>query len=227
MSGRSGRTGEMALRGRGKTRSVSSAARRKGLFTAGNFVKAAIGFALALTAYLAIVAVQIRSQSTMDEARASDVIVVLGAAEYRGKPSPVLKARLDHALDLYRQRLAPRILTTGGAGGDPVHTEGEVGRAYLVRQGVPSEAIMIEPEGESTAYSTAAAAEIMRRMGLKSCIVVSDGYHIYRVKKMLEFRGLDVFGSPRPSAPRNTWRETWLYVRQAIAYTMWQVGITV
>ena len=64
-------------------------------------------------------------------------------------------------------------------------------------QGVPSEAIVVEHEGESTVYSTAAAAEIMRRMGLKSCIVVSDGYHIFRVKKMLEFRGLTVYGSPR------------------------------
>lgn len=163
----------------------------------------------------------------IDEARPADVIIVLGAAEYRGRPSPVLRARLDHALELFEQKLAPRILTTGGAGGDPLHTEGEVGRAYLIRHGVPSEAIIIEPEGESTAYSTAAAGEIMRRMGLKSCIVVSDAYHIFRVKKMLEFRGLDVYGSPRPFEPRNTWREKWLYVRQAIGYGLWRVGIAI
>jgi vancomycin permeability regulator SanA len=75
------------------------------------------------------------------------VILVLGAAEYRGRPSPVLKARLDHALDLYRKRLAPRIMTTGGAGGDPVFTEGGVGRDYLTSQGVPPEAIVVEREG--------------------------------------------------------------------------------
>ena len=177
--------------------------------------------------YLGLVAHQIYRQSTIDEARAADVIIVLGAAQYRGKPSPVLKARLDHALELYRNRMAPRILTTGGAGSDPVFTEGEVGRAYLVLQGVPSEAIMIEREGETTMYSTAAAGEIMRRMGLRSCIVVSDGYHIFRVKKMLEFRGLDVYGSPRPWVPKNTWRETWLYFRQAIAYVLWRIGITI
>ena len=182
---------------------------------------------VAVAAYLAWAGRQIHQQSTIDEARPADVIIVLGAAEYRGRPSPVLKARLDHALELYNNKLAPRILTTGGAGGDPVHTEGEVGRAYLISRGVPSEAITIEPEGESTAHSTAAAAEIMRRMGLKSCIVVSDGYHIFRVKKMLEFRGLDVYGSPRPWTPKNTWRETWLYVRQAIGYLLWQVGIAV
>jgi uncharacterized SAM-binding protein YcdF (DUF218 family) len=182
---------------------------------------------VAIAVYTTWVAIQIQRQSTIDEARPADVIVVLGAAEYRGRPSPVLRARLDHALELYRHKLAPRLLTTGGSGGDPTHTEGEVGRAYLILHGVPSESIIIEPEGESTVYSTAAVAEIMRRMGLKSCIVVSDGYHIFRVKKMLEFRGLDVYGSPRPAAPRNTWREKWLYVRQAIGYGLWRVGIAI
>ena len=133
------------------------------------------------------VAGDIRRQSDVDEARPADVILVLGAAEYRGRPSPILEARLNHALFLYRRELAPRIITTGGKGGDPMFTEGEVGRAYLSRHGIPSEAIIVESEGETTVHSTAAAAEIMRRMGLHSCIVVSDGYHIYRVKRMLLF----------------------------------------
>src|SRR5439155_8645205 len=124
----------------------------------------------ALGGYIGYTSIEIARQSTIDEAQRADIIVVLGAAEYRGKPSPVLRARLDHALDLYKKGLAPRILTTGGAGLDPVYTEGTVGRSYLVSQGVPSEAIMVEPEGESTVYSTAAAAESMRRMGLRSCI---------------------------------------------------------
>ena len=182
---------------------------------------------LLVVGYLALVAKQIREQSNIDEARPADVIIIMGAAEYRGKPSPVLKARLDHGLDLYRRKLAPRILTTGGAGGDPVFTEGEVGRNYLVRSGVPSEAILLEDEGESTMHSIAAAAEIMRRMNLKSCLVVSDGYHIFRAKKMLEFRGLNVYGSPRPSEPKGTWREQWLFVRQAIGYMLWRVGVTI
>lgn len=179
-----------------------------------------------LTRVLAV-ARDIRRQSTVDEVRPADVILVLGAAEYRGKPSPVLEARLNHALFLYRQQWAPRILTTGGAGGDPTFTEGEVGRAYLSSHGIPSEAILSETQGSSTVESTVAAAEIMRRLDLKSCIVVSDGYHIYRVKKMLESQGMDVFGSPRPSEPRDTWRERWLYFRQAIAYGLWRIGIAV
>jgi uncharacterized SAM-binding protein YcdF (DUF218 family) len=173
------------------------------------------------------VARDIRLQSTVDEVRPADVILVLGAAEYSGKPSPILEARLNHALFLYRQQWAPRILTTGGAGGDPTFTEAEVGRAYLSRHGIPSEAILTETSGSTTLESTVAAAEIMRRMNLKSCIVVSDGYHIYRVKKMLESQGLDVFGSPRPSEPRDTWRERWLYFRQAIAYCLWRAGVGV
>src|SRR6266852_4248207 len=185
---------------------------------------------LALAAWFAdvvSVARDIRRQSMVDEVHPADVIVVLGAAEYRGRPSPVLEARLNHALFLYLLHMAPRILTTGGSGGDPTFTEGEVGRAYLSRRGVPSEAILVESEGVSTVQSTAAAAEIMRRMNLKSCIVVSDGYHIYRVKKMLEFQGMNVYGSPRPAEPREDWRQEWLYFRQAIAYGLWRIGIPV
>jgi uncharacterized SAM-binding protein YcdF (DUF218 family) len=182
---------------------------------------------LALAVSVASIARRIERQSTMDEAQPADVIMVLGAAEYRGRPSPVLEARLNHALFLYRQSMAPRILTTGGKGGDPTFTEGEVARAYLSRHGVPSEAIIVESEGDSTVYSTAAAAEIMRRMNLTSCIVVSDGYHIYRVKKMLESSGMSVYGSPRPAEPHDDWRQQWLYVRQAIAYGLWRIGIPV
>ena len=195
-------------------------------------MKWAVGIAgalalLALAAEVVHVAERIAHQSTVDEAQPADIIVVLGAAEYRGKPSPVLRARLDHALTLYQQGLAPRILTTGGAGGDPVYTEGDVGRSYLVSRGVPSEAIVVDPEGASTVYSTASAAEIMRRMALKSCIVVSDGYHIFRAKRMLQSSGMKVYGSPRSLNPPNDWRERWLYVRQAIGYLLWRVGVTV
>jgi uncharacterized SAM-binding protein YcdF (DUF218 family) len=177
---------------------------------------------------VASVARQIRLQSTVDEARPADVIVVLGAAEYRGRPSPVLEARLNHALFLYLQNLAPRILTTGGKGGDPNFTEGEVAHAYLARHGVPSESILVESEGETTVQSIAAAAEIMRRMNLRSCIVVSDGYHIYRVKKLLETQGMQVYGSPRPAdRPPSAWEERWLYTRQALAYDLWRIGIPI
>ena len=185
--------------------------------------------ALAMAASLARIAVvahAIRLQSTVDEVQHSDVILVLGAAEYRGKPSPVLEARLNHALFLYRQHWAPRVLTTGGAGGDPTFTEGEVGRAYLSSHGIPSEAILTETRGSSTVESTVAAVEIMRRMNLRSCIVVSDGYHIYRARKMLEFRGIQVYGSPRQSTAKGEPVRWWLYVRQSVGYLLWSIGLS-
>ncbi|MFN3322152.1 MAG: YdcF family protein [Bryobacteraceae bacterium] len=182
---------------------------------------------MASLVYLSFIARQIEQQSTIDEARPADVIVVMGAAEYSGRPSPVLKARLDHGLELYRKGLAPRILTTGGPGGEIFHTEGHVGRAYLVRQGVPSEAVIVEAEGASTAHSTAAVAEIMRRMDLGSAILVSDGYHIYRAKRMLESRGFTVYGSPRPSSLKTGWKQKRLYFRQAAGYILWTVGIKI
>jgi uncharacterized SAM-binding protein YcdF (DUF218 family) len=183
--------------------------------------------ALAGLGYLGLVTLRIRAQSTVDEAREADVIVVMGAAEYRGKPSPVLKARLDHAYGLYEKKLAPRIVTTGGAGGDPVFTEGTVGRNYLIGKGVPSEAIILEAEGETTVHSTVAVAEIMTRMGLKSCILVSDGYHIFRAKKMLEARGMRVYGSPRAIKPEAGWKDWWLYARQAVGYGLWRAGVPI
>src|SRR5512147_1596487 len=118
---------------------------------------------VAVGGYLVYIAAQIQKESVVDEAineqHKADVIIVLGAAEYRGRPSPVLEARLNHALYLYLKGLAPRILTTGGAGGDPTYTEGGVAHNYLSRHGVPSEAILVEDEGESTVHSIVAAAE--------------------------------------------------------------------
>ena len=180
-----------------------------------------------LVIYVAYVTVRIQQQSVREEARPADVILVLGAAEYRGRPSPVLRARLDHALALYQDRMAPHILTTGGAGGDPVFTEGAVGRSYLIGRGVPSEAIVVETEGESTVHSIALAGEILRRMGLRSVIVVSDGYHIYRVKEMLRAQGLEVYGSPRKELNPDPLREQWNYVKQAIGYVLWRFGVPV
>jgi uncharacterized SAM-binding protein YcdF (DUF218 family) len=169
---------------------------------------------------------RIERQSTVDEAQPADIILVLGAAEYKGRTSPVLRARLDHALDLYTRKLASRVMTTGGSGGEPVFTEGGVGRDYLMSHGVPSESIVVENEGETTVQSTDLAAEILHRMGLHSVIVVSDGYHIYRVKRILQKRGFKVYGSPRRdhSTPQ---RERWNYIRQAVGYILWRAGIGV
>jgi uncharacterized SAM-binding protein YcdF (DUF218 family) len=186
-----------------------------------------LALAMLVLGFLISITVRIERQSTRDEARPADVIIVMGAAEYRGHPSPVLKLRLEHAVQLYERNLAPYIMTTGGPGGDPSFTEGGVGRSYLIDRGVPAEAIIVENEGETTAYSLTAASEILRRMGLHSCIIVSDGYHIFRAKKILQQEGFYAYGSPREpgdTAPLKTW---WRCFRQAFGYGMWKIGVRV
>ena len=177
--------------------------------------------------YLISLSIRIGRQSVRDEARAADVIIVMGAAEYRGHPSPVLKLRLDHAVHIYEQRLARFVMTTGGPGGDPDFTEGGVGRSYLIDRGIPAESIIVENEGESTAYSLSAAAEILRRMNLHSCIVVSDGYHIFRAKRILQQQGFTVYGSPREPGENGLAKQWWQYFRQAVGYGLWKVGVRV
>ena len=191
------------------------------------FVVIFVGLLVGWGVWLARLCDEIRLQSTVDEAKPADVILVLGAAEYRGRPSPVLKARLDHGLTLYGKGFAGMMMTTGGAGGDPDFTEGGVARNYLIKKGVPSEQIILEAEGESTVHSVVAAAEIMKRMNLKTCIAVSDGYHLFRTKKLLEAQGVVAFGSPRPGTSKGSWRDWWLYLRQAVGYTFWLTGLTI
>lgn len=161
-----------------------------------------------------------------EEAAVADVIVVLGAAEYNGRPSPVFKSRLDHAYNLFARKLAPRIVTTGGAGGERVHTEAQVGREYLASRGVPVEMIYMETQGETTAQSAAASAEIIKRMGWRTCIVVSDGYHLYRAKRMMESHGVRCLGSPRPAKDIGAFQAGWLYFRQAVGDALFQLGLS-
>ncbi len=171
------------------------------------------------------VALAVRDQARRDEARPADVIIVLGAAEYKGKPSPVFRSRLDHAFDLYQKKLAPKVLTTGGSGGERVHTEAEVGRQYLASRGIPVEQIYIEREGASTAQSAAASAEVLKRMGWTSCILVSDGYHLYRAKRMMRSHGIECAASPRPAREMSAWEAGWIYVRQAVGYSLFDMGL--
>lgn len=178
-----------------------------------------------LPGYFMAVFYAVWSEAQVEDARPADVIVVLGAAQYRGRPSPVLRARLDHALALYRRNLAPRILTTGGYGEGAEFSEGQVSREYLSAHGVPAEMVTVETRGKSTMQSASAVAEIMDRMELKSCIVVSDDYHIFRIKKMLEARGIEVHGSPRRLQNVSGWRRCQFYARESLAYILWRVGI--
>ncbi len=172
---------------------------------------------------LAVTAAMVYQESRQDQARAADVIVVLGAAEYRGKPSPALRLRLDHALELYRNHMADRILVTGGSGLNSRFTEAETARDYLVRQDVPSEHILLETGGTSTWQSLTAAAEILRMYGWRRVLVVSDGYHLFRARRMLHALGFDVYGSPR--RPVATAGHPWVYFREAAGFWLWSLNL--
>jgi uncharacterized SAM-binding protein YcdF (DUF218 family) len=136
-----------------------------------------------------------------DDRRPADSIVVLGAAQYNGTPSPVLKARLDHAIDLYRAGLAPWLVVTGGRAEGDRTTEAASARAYAIAKGVPADAILEEGEGRTTLDSLAAVAGILRSHGLHSALLVSDRTHMLRVLRIARDEGIDGFGSPTTTSP--------------------------
>ncbi len=157
----------------------------------------------------------------------ADVIAIFGAAEYAGRPSPVYRARLDHGYELFRKGMAPVVITTGGAAQDPDFSEGGVGRDYLLRRGVPEQALIAETQGSDTAQSAARVANIMRANGMHSCIAVSDAYHVFRIRALLEHEGVQVELAPRPeSRPHPLWERLAAVMREAMSYLVWEAGMT-
>ena len=168
----------------------------------------------------------ISSQASRDESRRADAIVVFGAAEYSGHPSPIYRARLDHAYTLFKSGLAPLIITTGGAAEDPQFSEGGVGRDYLVSRGVPDGDIVAETQSADTNQSAIRVANILRANGFHSCLAVSDGYHMFRVKHMLEREGISVYASPRPNSHLvSRWQRVRAKLREVVSYTAWRLGM--
>jgi uncharacterized SAM-binding protein YcdF (DUF218 family) len=160
-------------------------------------------------------------------ARKADVIVIFGAAEYAGHPSPVYKARLDHGFELFQKGMAPVVITTGGSALDPDFSEGGVGRDYLLRRGVPEQALIAETQGSDTAQSAARVANIMRANGMHSCIAVSDAFHVFRIRALLEHEGVQVELAPRPeSRPHHSWERFAAVMREAASYLAWKAGVS-
>jgi uncharacterized SAM-binding protein YcdF (DUF218 family) len=184
--------------------------------------------ALSVIAFLAITGIRIVRTASLQEVSPVDAIVVFGAAEYSGRPSPVLRARLDHALDLFHRGVAPVVITTGGAAGDPTFSEGGVGRDYLIHHGVPERSLIAETQGRDTSQSAVRVAVIMQANGLHSCVAVSDAYHVFRIRKLLEHEGVGpVYVAPRPgSKPHSVAQRLYAVMREASSYLVWRVGIT-
>jgi uncharacterized SAM-binding protein YcdF (DUF218 family) len=168
---------------------------------------------------------QIESYAHRDQAAPADAIGVLGAAEYDGRPSPVYRARLDHALLLYHRGIAPLIITLGGPGGDQ-YTEGSVGREYLMSKGVPESAIIAETESRNTEESARRIAVIARVNGLRRLVVVSDDTHMFRIHAICLADGLDVLTSPRPRpAVEEKTLEGERIAHEILSYTFWRLHL--
>jgi uncharacterized SAM-binding protein YcdF (DUF218 family) len=169
----------------------------------------------------------IRVQAIREEARPADAIVVFGAAEYNGAPSPVFQARLDHAFDLEEHGLASTIITTGGSGGDPRFTEAGVGRDYLVQRGVAERKILVDPRSQTTYQSVQAVARLLRLRHGSTCIAVSDGFHLYRIKLLFPSQGITAYASPAPDSPieADPSERTLHSLREMIIVSLWHLGI--
>src|SRR5215467_3897765 len=177
-----------------------------------------------LTTYSAYVYREIRDCAVRDEARKADVIVVLGAAQYNGRPSPVFKARLDHALELYNTGVARAIITTGSYGPDPNFSEAEVGRKYLVQHGVRVDDIVTE-QGSGTTYdSIRAVSGVLKAKSWTTALVVSDGFHLFRAKKMFVDNGINAYTSPAPASPIETEasRRFWHSLREVVLFSAYR-----
>ncbi|MGE5090730.1 MAG: YdcF family protein [Bacillota bacterium] len=167
----------------------------RGLLKSLGFLLLAAGIAFTV----ALVFVLVVSQQ--DQRRAADAIVVLGAAQYNGRPSPVLKARLDHAAELYRDKLAPRIIVTGGVGRGDTMSEAAVSRRYLLWRGVRDTAIVVQPQGRSTYTSMTVVAQWLQLRRLSSVILVSDPFHMCRLRLEARRTELTAYTSPTPTSP--------------------------
>jgi len=183
--------------------------------------------AAAVLVYLASICVGIVGAASSQEIRSADAIVVFGAAEYAGHPSPVYRARLDHAYELFQRGVAPVVITTGGSGADPSYSEGGVGHDYLMHRGIPDANLIAETQGSDTAQSAARIAVIMRVNHMRSCVAVSDAYHVFRIRKLLEHEGVQVYVAPRPDSRPHPWTQrVEAVLREAVSYVLWRLHIT-
>jgi uncharacterized SAM-binding protein YcdF (DUF218 family) len=147
-----------------------------------------------------------------DQARPAGAIVVLGAAQYVGRPSPVLRARLDHAITLWRRDLAPIMIVTGGTGTGDTTSEAAVSQRYAMRRGVPIAQILLETEGRTTSQSMEGVAALMSGRGRRDVLLVSDPFHMLRLTILARRHGLEPYSSPTPTSPIAASRtERWKY----------------
>jgi uncharacterized SAM-binding protein YcdF (DUF218 family) len=178
------------------------------------FIRRALSIALVLAFSLWLIsAALVLLWSSRDEARPAQAIVVLGAAQYAGKPSPVLRARLDHAVELWNRHLASLLILTGGTGEGDTTSEAAVGRTYVRKHGVPDSAIVEENAGRTTSESMRAVAGMLEVRGLQTALLVSDPFHMLRLRILARRFGFTPYTSPTRTSPISPNREArWKYI---------------
>lgn len=171
----------------------------------------------------------IRRQANDDQARVAGAIVVFGAAEYNGRPSPVYKARLDHTFYLEEHGFAPLVITTGGSGGDRHFTEGGVGRDYLIQQGMAQRKIIAETHSDTTFQTVKAVTQILRSRGISNCVAVSDGFHLYRIRRLFFSFGITAYTSPALASPIESepFARALYSLRELLILNLWRLGFHV
>ncbi len=154
-----------------------------------------------------------------DGAVPSDAIIVLGAAAYDARPSPVFEERLRHGIDLYKRGMAGRLIFTGGYGGRGARfSEAQVGRRYALRHGVAEEAVLIESLSRTTRQNLQQAAKLMRNNGLRRAIIVSDPLHMARALRLSREAGIEAVGSPTPTTRFRTFSTRWKFLLQEVYF---------
>ena len=186
-------------------------------------------FLLVTVGWFIYVYQQIDAVANLDEAQPADAIAVFGAAEYSGRPSPVLHLRLDHAVELYRRQVAPLIITLGGGSDkDSGNTEGAVGRDYLLANGVPFGNIIAETRSIDTEQQVHRLAAIARENNLHHIVVVSDATHLFRIRELCKDSGLDVYTSPRATIGHiSNYDLAMRYFHEILSYTSLRLGLNV
>lgn len=174
--------------------------------------------------YLGTLLVRITLAGARDERGPADVIIVLGAAEYDGRPSPVYQARLDHALELYADGYAPYLLFTGGRRPGDRFTEAEAGERYAERHHVPASAIYTEAQGRTTMQSLQACTAILRQRALRSAILVSDPFHAFRLRRMAHDLGMTAMVSPAEHSRVHSFRHQLYFIaREMCIYAVYRL----
>ncbi|MCA7025360.1 MULTISPECIES: YdcF family protein [Stenotrophomonas] len=154
-----------------------------------------------------------------DQAAPSDAIIVLGAAAYDAKPSPVFEERIRHGLDLYRQGLAPKLIFTGGFGGATARfSESQVARRYALKQQIPAQDILIESRSRTTRQNLVEAKRLMDAHGMRRAILVSDPLHMARALRLSRELGIDALASSTPSTRFRSFHTSWRFLAQEIYF---------